>query len=62
MIDPKQQRVLEEGTASEEDLPRDVSPESRPRAGDPEVGGHASGRTRGHPESAPSPRPQGKGG
>ena len=59
-LDPKQIRVLENGEASEEDQPRDVSDQSRPRAGKDGLGGQASGHTEGHPESAPNPRPEGR--
>lgn len=41
-MDPKQERVLEEGEAAPEDRPRDPGPEERERAG--KLGGQSSGR------------------
>lgn len=41
-MDPKQERVLEEGTESPEDRPRDTGADERERAG--KMGGQSSGR------------------
>ena len=62
-MDPRQMRELSEkgGAADPADQTGDVGPDARPRAGKAGEGGQASGRTEGHPEGAPNPRPEGKG-